>query len=174
MRKKLLKKIYFHSHLIKLIKKKKGKALDLACGVGYYSRFLSNHDWSVDAVDSEKSYSFIQRYRNIRFYIFDLEKNNFSKLRIKLVLKNYDLILISSYLYRPLFNFLPNIIKKNGHIFLENFMIKSGQGKLKNKEMMYKNFELTRLNIKNAKIINFWQGVHKKNYYKQSAIFYKT
>ena len=47
----MLKKNHFHIHLIKLIKKKKGKALDLACGAGYYSRFLSNHDWSVDAVD---------------------------------------------------------------------------------------------------------------------------
>ena len=119
----MLRKIHFHSHFIKLIKKKKGKALDLACGAGYYSRLLSNHNWMVDAVDLEKSYSFIRRYRNIRFYNFDLEKNNFNKLRRRLVLKNYDLILISSYLYRPVFNFLPNIIKRNGHIFLENFMI---------------------------------------------------
>lgn len=170
----MLRKIHFHSHFIKLIKKKKGKALDLACGAGYYSRLLSNHNWMVDAVDLEKSYSFIRRYRNIRFYNFDLEKNNFNKLRRRLVLKNYDLILISSYLYRPVFNFLPNIIKRNGHIFLENFMIKCGQGKLKSKEMMYKNLELTRLNIKNTKIISFWQGVNKKNYYKQSAIFYKS
>ena len=46
-----MRKIFFNDHFVRLVKSKRGKALDLACGKGNFSMFLIKNHWKVDSVD---------------------------------------------------------------------------------------------------------------------------
>ena len=166
-------KTHFHNYLSKIMRSKKGKALDLACGKGDYSKLLSKNGWSVDAVDLDSSCTILKKNKGINFIEFDLENLDYLNLLTSLHFKKYDLILLFRFLHRPLFNFLPKVLNKKGIIFCENFMIRGGKGKLRNKNFMYKSSELTRTNLKKIKLTRFWQGVSKKKDCIQSAVFQK-
>ena len=81
---------------------KPGKALDLACGTGRHAVWLAQQGWSVTAVDG--SSPAIEMLRNqidglsIETRVADLEQHEYL-----IAPENWDLIVISLYLQRDLF-----------------------------------------------------------------------
>lgn len=99
--------------------------LDLACGSGRDSVFMSINGWSMTSVDYKKSsldklndFS-AQHNQKISTLSIDLE-NDFSQI---LALKQqFDAIILVRYLHRPMLSHLEQIIKKNGFIVYQTFM----------------------------------------------------
>jgi len=77
-----------------------GRALDLACGTGRNALWLAERGWQVTAVDYSPAAVAILRSRNsaIDARVADLERGDFT-----VVPRSWDLIVISRYLQRDLF-----------------------------------------------------------------------
>ena len=165
-----MNKIFYQNSLLRFIKSKKGKALDLASGNETFANLLLKNHWYVDSVDLKKKIIF--RKKNYSFNRINLEKTKLSKIKRKLALKKYDLIILFRFLHRPLFSMIPLLMKNNGLFFCETFMIQNGKGKLNTKKNMLVEKEL--FNLKNCKLnlVKFYQGkdLQKKNII-QTAIF---
>ncbi len=165
-----MNKIFYQNSLLRFIKSKKGKALDLASGNETFANLLLKNHWYVDSVDLKKKIIF--RKKNYSFNRINLEKTKLSKIKKKLALKKYDLIILFRFLHRPLFSMIPLLMKNNGLFFCETFMIQNGKGKLNTKKNMLVEKEL--FNLKNCKLnlVKFYQGkdLQKKNII-QTAIF---
>jgi len=136
-----VRKIIFHQDLLELIKSKKGKALNLGCGESKYSSILSKNGWQVDLIDKDKKILKKKYFNNQKVFILDLE-NPKNRFQIKKILsKKYDLILLIKYTNRKIFRSLVSILKRNGLIFIENFMEGSCR---KNKSYKLRKFELSK------------------------------
>ena len=161
-----MRKIIFHKDLLNLIKKKKGKALDLGCGESNYSSVLSKNGWQVDLVDSNKKILNQKTFYNQKIFVIDLENSENRFLIQKSLSKKYDLILLIKYTNRKIFKTLQQILKINGLIFIENFMVENF---IKNRSYKLRKFELS-----NSKygMVKFYQGYHLKRKV-QSAILKK-
>lgn len=161
--------IYHHNFLLSISKKKRGVALDLACGSSIYSKILVKNGWKVDCIDISQQLKFENRFFNEKFHKIDLQsfKNNLHFK--KLVSKKYNLILLIKYTNRPLMKSLPDYLKNEGYIFCENFMVK----KLNNRSYRLKRFELLDLLREKIRRVKFFQGMIKGNKIIQSAVFQK-
>ena len=101
-----------------------GRALDVAAGAGRHSLALARQGWPVDAVDI--SLQGLKRARQrlkaaglshqVRFIVADLE-------RPWLPLGRYQLILVSFFLYRPLFPLLRERLEPGGWLVYETFTV---------------------------------------------------
>jgi len=136
-----MSKIFFKKELIDFVKKKEGKALDLASGRGHYSKLLTKFNWKVDSIDIKKRYK-SEDYKNINFTKIDIENIDHEFFKKKLKFQKYDLILLFRFLHRPLFDLIPNLLKMRGLFFCETFMIKNGNGKLNTKNICLKKTNL--------------------------------
>ncbi len=102
---------------------KKGDALDLACGRGGNALFLARLELSgfqVDAVDISpvvldklKQYA-TQHSLNINCHLRDIESEGLPQ-------KQYDVIVVSYFLYRDLFPAIVNALKPNGLLFYQTW-----------------------------------------------------
>lgn len=134
--------------------KKGAIALDLACGHGRNSILLAKYNCKVISIDidilSLKSFN----RKNIIKVQTDLE--NFLNWPLN---KNiFDIIIVTNFLNRKIFNYIKNSIKNNGYLIYETFG--EGQqflGKPKNKKFLLKKNELLSL-TKNLKLI-FYEEV---------------
>lgn len=123
-----------------------GTALDLACGLGGNSFFLSRLNYQVEAMDiSDVAINFIKeqtaKYNlNIQSHTADLtELQNFRWPN-----ETFDLIVISYYLDRSLFPVVKSLLKEDGYFFMETFFQSpqngnqriSNQYKLQTKELL--------------------------------------
>lgn len=149
-------------------------ALDIACGLGEYSKELAKNGWNVMSVDMNKKF---QDYQNIKFFEIDLEKD-IDKLFIQEPFnRKYDLIIKFKYLNRPLLRKLPSILKSDGVLMIETFMIgNENLGRPKNLEFLLQKNELKSLYKKNLKLMYFKQGKRhksKKESIMQTAVFKK-
>ena len=94
-------------------KLKPGRALDLACGKGRNSLWLAEHGWQVTAVDRSPVV-----IPGVDTHVTDLEK-----LEFQIVEAAWDLIVVSYYLQRDLFEAIKSGLKPGGvtlaivHIF---------------------------------------------------------
>jgi len=168
-----MNKVFYQSSLDRFIRSKKGRALDLASGKETFVDLLLKNHWYVDSVDLKKKNCFHKK--NYSFNQIDLEKTKLSKIRRKLALRKYDLIILFRFLHRPLLRVIPLLMKKNGLFFCETFMIQNGKGKLNTKKNMLLKKEL--FNIKNCKLnlLKFYQGEDlQKGNIIQTAIFKKV
>jgi len=105
-----------NSHLLS----SKGRALEIACGLGGNSLFLAGQGYQVDALDisgvalqklsaeAERRGLFVNTVRT------DVEKQ-FSNTA------SYDLIVVSHFLYRPLCPALAKALKPGGLLFYQTF-----------------------------------------------------
>lgn len=101
-----------------------GPALDVAAGAGRHSLALARQGWTVDAVDISRQG--LQRARQrlraaglshrVRFIVADLE-------RPWLPHGHYQLILVSFFLYRPLFPLLRERLVPGGWLVYETFTV---------------------------------------------------
>ena len=168
-----MNKVFYQSSLLKFVRSKKGKALDLASGNETFVNLLLKNHWYVDSVDLKKKNSFHKT--NYSFNQIDLEKTKLAKIRKKLALKKYDLVILFRFLNRPLLKIIPFLMKKNGLFFCETFMIQNGKGKLNTKTNMLLEKELLNLKLCKLNLLKFYQGkdVQKRNFI-QTAIFKKV
>ena len=168
-----MNQVFYQNSLLKFIRSKKGKALDLASGNETFVKLLLKNNWYVDSVDLKKNNNFNKK--NYTFNCIDLEKTKLSKIRKKLALRKYELIILFRFLHRPLFRMIPFLMKKNGLFFCETFMIQNGKGKLNTKKNMLREKELFNLKNCNLNLLKFYQGKdsQKRNII-QTAIFKKV
>ncbi|WP_104721566.1 class I SAM-dependent methyltransferase [Helicobacter mesocricetorum] len=95
---------------------KKGKALDIACGMGRNSLFMRDNGFVVDSVDiSPFAISHLQNLPNINPICANLDTFIIPK-------ENYDLICNSFFLERRLFPFIIEGLKKGGILIFETFV----------------------------------------------------
>ena len=97
-----------------------GNALDIACGLGASALFLAEHKlnttaWDSSAVALEKVQLFAkQRNLSISTRQVDLETPLAAE-------KQYDVITVCHYLYRPLCPFIIDSLKPGGLLFYQTF-----------------------------------------------------
>ena len=133
--------------------------LDLACGYGRNSIFLSNKGYKVIALDLNFSCLSSFSKKNILKIQSDIESSNtwpFGQ-------DSFDLVVVTNFLNRMIFANIRKVIKKNGYLIYETF----GEGhekfgKPKNKDYLLEEGELLKLTKKmqlvcyeEIKVINF-------------------
>ena len=67
-----MNQVFYQNSLLKFIRSKKGKALDLASGNETFVKLLLKNNWYVDSVDLKKNNNFNKK--NYTFNCIDLEK----------------------------------------------------------------------------------------------------
>ena len=87
-----------------------GRALDLACGSGRHALWLAERGWQVTAVDaSASSLAEMKGNAGVDARVADLEKHEFA-----IEPEAWDLVLISRYLQRDLFEPAKRGVKRGG------------------------------------------------------------
>ena len=66
-----MNQVFYQNSLLKFIRSKKGKALDLASGNETFVKLLLKNNWYVDSVDLKKNNNFNKK--NYAFNCIDLE-----------------------------------------------------------------------------------------------------
>jgi len=104
-----------HATLIR----KGGRVLDLACGNGRHAIWLASQGYQVDAVDRDvQSLASMQGMPNINLSITDIETGNWPATD-----QQYDGIVVSRYLFRPLLGMLAQMLNPDGVLIYETFML---------------------------------------------------
>ena len=92
-------------------------ALDVACGSGRHSRLLAERGCRVTAVDRDPaSAQALANEANVEFIQADLEADQWP-----LGNRTFDAIVVSNYLYRPLFAMLKRALAPDGMLIYETF-----------------------------------------------------
>ena len=135
--------------------------LDLACGEGRHSIYAASLGYRVTCVDINKNT--LTKMQNTKFILpiqLDLEKNNAWPFEDK----KFDVIIVTNYLYRPIFNNIIKSIKPKGKLLYETFSEENSSfGKPNNKNYLLKSLELLNLAKKNKlKIINYEEIILEK------------
>lgn len=94
------------------------RALDLACGKGRHSFWLADQGWQVTAIDRDLSHTDTSTNPAITWIEDDLEAGD-----RPLGAKQFDLIIVTNYLHRPLFAHLRDAIQPGGMLIYETFMV---------------------------------------------------
>ncbi|CAA0110904.1 class I SAM-dependent methyltransferase [Zhongshania aliphaticivorans] len=100
---------------------KQGNALDLACGLGRNAIFLAQQGLECDAIDvSDVALARLKNFADeqnlkINTVCADIEKNGLAS-------KQYDVIVVSYFLYRPLFEAIQKALKPGGLLFYQTFV----------------------------------------------------
>ncbi|BCD60326.1 MULTISPECIES: bifunctional 2-polyprenyl-6-hydroxyphenol methylase/3-demethylubiquinol 3-O-methyltransferase UbiG [unclassified Nitratiruptor] len=98
---------------------KKGKALDIACGLGQNAKFLAQNGFEVDAVDiSEVAIEKLQNLSNIHAFCQDIDAFEFKK-------EYYNLIICTNFFDRSIAQKIIDSLKKDGIFICEVFTYKS-------------------------------------------------
>ncbi len=145
-------------YCLKKIPNKKGIALDLACGRGKHSLFLSSYGYNVLAVDINKEYLDSFNNKLITKKVKDIENiRNWPIDKIK-----FDVVLVTNFLNRAIFPLIIKSINKGGYLIYETFS--EGQqhiGKPSNPDYILQRRELINLCFK-IEIIAF-EEIHTNN-----------
>ena len=104
-------------YCLEIIPNKKGRVLDLACGKGRHSIFLSNYGYNVLAVDINQESLNCFNNKLIKKKIIDIE--NLKNWPLEKV--NFDIIVVTNFLNRSIFSSIIKSINKNGYLIYETF-----------------------------------------------------
>lgn len=108
-----------------------GQALDIACGTGRNSHFLSGLGFDVDAVDiSDFALTQIDNTPTITKKETDLDTYN-------IIPNRYDLIVNINYLNRRLTSQMKDALKVGGLIIFETFIVAHGEFKMPTTNLDY-------------------------------------
>ncbi len=148
-----------HAPLIR----KGGKVLDLACGSGRHAIWLAGQGYQVDAVDRDaQAVAGMQAMPNINVCISDIETGSWpaADQRYSGVYHGiYDGIVVSRYLFRPLLNTLAAMLKPDGVLIYETFMLGNEEyGRPSNPDYLLQPDELKSVYAPLLKIHAFEQG----------------
>ncbi|HKW96230.1 MAG TPA: class I SAM-dependent methyltransferase [Bryobacteraceae bacterium] len=92
-----------------------GKALDLACGAGRNALWLAEHGWSVTAVDgAQAAIEIVRRRASERSVTVDARVANLENNEYQIEPSAWDLIVMSYYLQRDLFEPAKRGLKPGG------------------------------------------------------------
>ncbi len=132
-----------------------GEVLDLACGFGRHARLLAGMGYRVEAVDrDEEALAGLAGVANIHVRCADLENGPWPYHGY-----GFDGIVVSRYLWRPLFPYLFGALNEGGILIYETFM--EGQqlyGKPENPAHLLRPGELLELVRKRFTVVAFEQG----------------
>jgi len=93
--------------------------LDLACGSGRHTIWLAGQGYLVDAVDRDPdAVAGLQGIANVNVSIADLETGSWPVTD-----QQYDGIIVSRYLFRPLLGVLSLMLNPGGVLIYETFMV---------------------------------------------------
>lgn len=102
---------------------KVGNALDIACGNGRHSKYLTTLGFNVDALDiSSVAIKGLQGIANINAMEVDFDTYT-------LIPEKYDLIVCTYFLERKLFSQMVEALKPNGIILMETFVHHPNNGR---------------------------------------------
>ena len=96
---------------------KNGYVLDLACGRGRHSVFLSNLGYNVLSVDIDEHKLNSFNGKLIKKKVIDVENVNNWPLKEK----KFDVIVVTNFLNRQIFPLIIRSIKKEGYLIYETF-----------------------------------------------------
>jgi SAM-dependent methyltransferase len=133
--------------------------LDLACGSGCNTRFLLDQGYTVAALDKDVSQlADISGKPNLKIYEFDLETNAdfpFNK-------EELAGIIVTNYLYRPLFTDLIDALSHGGVLIYQTFMAgNEAYGRPSNPNFLLKINELNDVFANKLDVVAFEQGYEK-------------
>ena len=135
-----------------------GKVLDLASGNGRHSVYMKNLGFDVTAIDHDNS-AFCQDHENIELLETDLENQK------SWILEGYrfDGIVITNYLFRPLFPHIINSLGKNGVLIYETFCRGNEIfGKPRSPHYLLNSGELFFTFCKDLRVIAYEEGIFGK------------
>ena len=128
--------------------------LDIACGSGRHSVYAASKGYKVFSLDisKEKILNLVSN-KSICPIQFDIEVPN----AWPFINKAFDAVIVSNYLYRPIFQNMINSIKLGGILLYETFSIENSIfGKPNNPDYLLKPQELLNLAKKyNMEVINY-------------------
>ena len=133
---------------------KKGKVLDIACGGGRHSVFFANGGYFVTALDKDVSrLPHNPRIKTIKSDIEDLSA-------WPLAGEKFNGIIVTNFLYRPLFPILSRSLFPNGVLIYETFgMGNECYGRPRNKRFLLEPGELLEAFSKDFIIIAYENGI---------------
>lgn len=131
----------------------RGPVLDLACGDGRHSRYFLGKGFEVHAVDRDP-----QVIEGARFLQADLENGG----PWPLAGQRFGAIVVTNYLYRPLFPVIAESLAADGVLIYETFMIGNEKlGRPSNPDFLLRPAELLEA-FSGLAVIAFEQGVTEK------------
>jgi SAM-dependent methyltransferase len=128
--------------------------LDIACGSGRHSIYAASKGYKVISLDISKE-KILKLTSNKLIYPIQLDIE--ASKAWPFINKTFDTVIVTNYLYRPIFKNIINSIKLGGTLLYETFSIENSTfGKPNNPNYLLKPQELLNLAKKNnMKIINY-------------------
>lgn len=132
-----------------------GKVLDLACGGGRNARYLAERGYAVEVVDRDASaLAALRGIPGIDGRCADLEGGPWPYGG-----KRFDAVVVTNYLWRPLFPQLMATLDKGGILIYETFMLGNETfGQPSNPAFLLRRDELRHVVHNHLEIIAFEQG----------------
>lgn len=129
-----------------------GKGLDIGCGAGRDLAYLATQGWEMTGVDrsadSLERVATLAKYCNVDIdtLLLDTEtgKDPFSMFKDN----SFDLVCVARYLHRPLFPYIKRLLKPQGVIIYQTFMVGCEQTKIgrpRNPNFLLKSGELAEI-----------------------------
>jgi len=119
-----------------------GEVLDLACGAGRHSRFLAGMGYALLAVDRSADSLALAAGQGITTLQVDLESGE-AESTWPFAHNRFAGIVVTNYLYRPLFDALVGSLAPNGVLLYETFALGNEQfGKPSNPDFLLAHGEL--------------------------------
>ena len=146
-------------HCIEKVPSKQGYVLDLACGKGRHSLFLSNLGYNVLSVDIDENNLNFFNGKLIKKKVVDVENINNWPLEDK----KFFAIIVTNFLNRTIFPLIISSIKKGGYLIYETFSEGHQKiGKPNNPEYILKKHELIKLTAKMQLLT--YENIYINNY----------
>ncbi len=128
----------------------RGPVLDLACGDGRHSRYFLSKGFEVHAVDRDR-----RSIEGARFLQADLENGD----PWPLAGQRFGAIVVTNYLYRPLFPVITQSLAAHGVLIYETFMVGNERlGRPSNPDFLLRPGELLQA-FSPLTVVAFEQGV---------------
>ena len=144
--------------------KPQAKILDIATGSGRHALWLADQGYQITAIDRDlsglKAYldADQQRTTNIELIEADLETDTVWPLGKR----QFDAIIITNYLHRPLFPAIRNVMTSSGVLLYETFALgNEAYGRPSNPDFLLKPGELIKTVRANFDILGFEHGLRR-------------
>jgi SAM-dependent methyltransferase len=134
-----------------------GTVLDLACGKGRHAHYLAGLEYQVTAVDRDISnIGKAETARNIELIEADLEDGSPWPLGSR----RFDAIVVTNYLYRPLFPTIIDTLEEDGILIYETFSLgNEDYGRPSNLNFLLKPGDLLSVCSDRLRLIAYEEGV---------------
>ncbi|MFT7684834.1 MAG: SAM-dependent methyltransferase [Candidatus Azotimanducaceae bacterium] len=132
------------------------KVLDLACGKGRHTRYFIERSCFVTSVDINiDNMQDLSNNPKCQIIAADLENKDDWRLPT-----DFDAIIVTNYLHRPMLQHLPNALSPNGILIYQTFMIgNEAYGKPNNPDYLLAKNELKNTFQNSLNIIEFSEGL---------------